>query len=240
MTDVSASFLLPVFTPPPELTPDGSSTGPEYTYQSDHVSDALSLLLSQFNDSTQMRAFLAAQMAPTQDVEDALAVLYTAFDVQTAVGAQLDVLGAIVGEQRNARVDSEFRAYVLGRIAANASDGSRSAIYKVVRLLLGTTNNALKIVTLPPAYYRLEITGGLAKFPWDASVPAQTVAKAITTLVTDATSVGVGFGVLYQAADDAHTFTLADADVNQADTNRGTSDDGKTFGGLLSDIEVGA
>lgn len=230
MSSTSASFLLPLFAPPPELTP-GSGTGPEYEYQPDHVGDGLSLLLSQFDDSVQMRAFLAAQLSPCQGLEDAIAVLYAAFDVNTAVGAQLDRLGGIVGERRNSRGDSEYRAYVLGRIAANASDGSRSAIYKVVRLLLGPSPIKLRIVTIPPAYYRLEVSGAPALFPWDTGVTPSVVAKAVHSLVTDATSVGVGFSVLYQAADDAHTFTYSSSGSYQASTLQGYSDVTMVTGG---------
>lgn len=237
MTVTTFSYLLPPFTPSPELKADGDGNGPEFTYQADHVADALSLLLSQFDNSTDLRALLAALVRPTQELENAMATQYAAFDVDTAEGVLLDILGGIVGERRGGRLDSEYRAYVKARVAANASDGSAADIYRVARLILGDVTHDLRIQTLPPAHYRLTVSGAAAVFPWDTGVSSTIVARAITTLLTDATSLGVSFDVQYQATDDAHTFTLADADVYQADVLRGTADDSKTAGGFLSDLE---
>lgn len=237
MTTTIISYLLPAPGIPPELEADGDGNGPEYTYQPAHIADGQSLLLSQFDNSTQLRALLAALLSPSQSLEDAQAVHYGALDVDTAEGALLDVLGGIVGERRSGREDSEYRAYVRARVAANASDGSAADIYRVVRLVLGDATHDLRIQTIPPAFYRLTVSGAALSFPWDAGVPAVTVAKALKTLVGDATSLGVGFALLFQVADDANTFTCSSTDAVEVDANQGCADDAGTVGGQLVDVE---
>lgn len=233
----SAQFYLPAVTLPPELVADGDGNGPEYTYQPDHVGDGASLLLSEFDDSVQLQALLASLLTPSQSLEDAQAVHYAAFDVDTAEGVLLDVLGGVVGELRAGREDSEYRAYVRARTAANASDGSAKSVYRVVRLILGDDAHDLRVETVPPAYYRLHISGATLSFPWDAGVPSTVVAKALTSLVTDATSLGIGFGIVYQAADDAHTFTCSSTDAIEVSFDQGCSDDAGSTGGQLADVE---
>lgn len=237
MTTTILSYLLPAASVPAELVADGDGNGPEYTYQPAHIEDGQSLLLSQFNDSTQLRALLASLLSPSQELEDAQAVHYAAFDVDTAEGDLLDVLGGIVGELRAGREDSEYRAYVRARVAANASDGSAADIYRVVRLVLGDDTHDLRIKTIPPAFYRLTVSGAALAFPWDAGVPANTVAKALSTLVGDATSLGVGYALLFQATDDANTFTCSSTDAIEVNANQGCADDAGTVGGQLVDVE---
>ena len=58
------------------------------------------LISSEYQDSPQFLAWLAANLQLFQDVNNCLNTFSTSFDIQQAVGAQLDVLGVIIGQSR--------------------------------------------------------------------------------------------------------------------------------------------
>lgn len=217
----SASFLLPAFVPaPPAATPG-------LTYVPDHQGEAESRLLAQFDDAPKLHALVRALVAPLQTLEQAAFEVLSAFDVESARGAQLDVVGGLIGESRQGRSDTAYRAYVKARILANSSDGSAGTIYAIARALVGEDVLSLRLSTHPPAHYDLDVAATALRFPWDANEeePAEVVASALADALLLATSAGVSFTVFYQYTDDANTFFFADGDEEQADVARGLADD---------------
>lgn len=88
-----------------------------------HVQDALDRLLHQFKNSEDLKNFFTALLSPLQTVETDLWALYTQRWAADAVGAQLDNLGAIVGQPRQGRTDAVYRLWIQARILANRSTG---------------------------------------------------------------------------------------------------------------------
>lgn len=85
------------------------------------------------NNNTKLVRALAGQW---QGLEDALQQLYTERGIDTAVGAQLDLVGAIVGQPRNGLDDDDYRRLVSARSVVNRSDGAIERIIKVTRLVI--------------------------------------------------------------------------------------------------------
>lgn len=79
---------------------------------------------------------LTELVTPMQTVEDTLRALFTERRVDTAVGAQLEVLGRIVGQPRNGADDDTYRRYIRARIAANKSNGLIEDVIKIARLVV--------------------------------------------------------------------------------------------------------
>ncbi len=74
--------------------------------------------------------------AGVQPIEDALTQLLTQRTLDTAVGAQLDAIGVIVGQARGGLDDDTYRLYLRARIAVHRSNGTFNDLIKVATLLV--------------------------------------------------------------------------------------------------------
>lgn len=108
------------------------------TEKTNIVTEGQGLLLSQFQDSPNLKNFLGLFLDVYQGLEADLFDVKEGFDVDTAVGAQLDVLGAIVGIDRGGRTDSAYRPLVKARILINSSSGLYEEIIQFTKLLVGS------------------------------------------------------------------------------------------------------
>lgn len=228
-----AEFFLPTYTP--AVVP----TGIGLVYQPDHAGEADSRLLVQFKDSVNLHALVKALVKPFQALEQAAFQVLDAFDVDTAIGKQLDMVGGLAGEDREARSDVAYRAYIKARILANASDGAPGTIYALARMLLGDDPTVTYEPDFP-AGYALYVSGTTLQFPWDmgATESPDVVARALADAMLLATSAGVSFILFYQFTDDAHAFTFASADAEENDVDRGFADDDELDpGGVMIGVE---
>lgn len=87
----------------------------------DLTEQGLSLLLSQFENSCRLRQFLAAFTDETQDLFDSILAMQQGRTLYDAVGSNLDALGAIVGEPRDAYQYSELD-YMFADRSAQGTD----------------------------------------------------------------------------------------------------------------------
>lgn len=91
-----------------------------------------------------------------QLIETALQELLTAFDLETAVGAQLDVLGRRANVARGSLDDDAYRPKVAAGLVANSS-GTPEQIMGQVREYLGTTT--IRYTPVYPGKFKL-VAGG--------------------------------------------------------------------------------
>lgn len=113
----------------------------DITLQSDHAGVALGKFAEQFKNKANLAALMNIFTKQVQRVEQALYDLYTLRWISTATGAQLDVLGKIVGQPRdNSANDDEYRVRIQARILTNKSDGTMRAIYRIFAVLLPGTH----------------------------------------------------------------------------------------------------
>lgn len=237
----SASFLLPTFVAPP------GSTQPGLVYQPDHVGEAASRLLRQHDSAARLHALVRALVRPAQQLEQSAFEVMGAFDVGTAYGAQLDVIGGFVGVQREGRSDIAYRAYIHARILGNASDGAIETILKIARVLLGASGVSFKYVhgrvaDGMPAHFQLFATANTLRFPWDPSgvEPPNVVAIALADALFLAVAAGVSFSLFYQYTAEADTFLFSSVgDAEEPSTTQGLADTSDTgAGGALIGVET--
>lgn len=101
-----------------------------------HLSDALDRMPQQMRDDPNAVALFEVLMVPFQQLEDAALAVLTQRSVDTAVGAQLDVIGRVVGQPRGDLDDATMRRYIRARILANRSRGIREDLIAVVLAVL--------------------------------------------------------------------------------------------------------
>jgi hypothetical protein len=226
----SASFLLTAFVPPVPEDPPG------LVYQPDHAGEAEARLLAQFDDAVKLHALVRVLVGPVQELEQAAFGVRDAFNVETVTGDQLEVLGEIVGEPRQGRLDAHYRAYVQARILANSADGAPGTLYKIARTLLGAGVLSLRIVQAPPAHYDFEVAASALALPWDGAVTVapEVVAFALADALFMATSAGVGLTLLYQYGVDADQLLWASGDVEEDSVTQGLADTSDTGPGGMS------
>lgn len=102
----------------------------------DHADQAKARLSQQFIGKTKVEALVDALLAPIQDLETALWDLLTKRQLDTAEGQQLDDIGEIVGEQRNGRIDTDYRRFISARIAVNRSRGTIPELLSITESIL--------------------------------------------------------------------------------------------------------
>lgn len=167
----------------------------------DYVAHAISRLPHMYRSSdpakpTNTEKSIAARLGPANALGAAMRAVLTQRSIDTAVGAQLDVLGALVGRARQGVTDDEiYRRYIRAQISANKSDGTIPDILTVARAVLGNGGTIVNSNTGCAAYVlRVE---GLAV--------SDDVAGVLVELVLQATSAGVRAVVEWSSADPTTT-----------------------------------
>jgi hypothetical protein len=103
------------------------------------------LLTSEYRNSTQFNKWLGVVLNIANDISNCLASITSAFDLDTAIGAQLDTLGLIITGNPAARIvpfqptngvspvldDTTFRLLLKATIANNTWDGKISSLYGI-------------------------------------------------------------------------------------------------------------
>jgi hypothetical protein len=102
--------------------------------ETDHEGAGLDLLISQFRGKPVTEGFLSVFLRRVQDLEDVLWDVIDLRDLETAENAQLESLGAIVGERRLGRSDSDYRLAIRLRVRVNRSKGRSVDVIDVATL----------------------------------------------------------------------------------------------------------
>jgi hypothetical protein len=76
--------------------------------------------------------------------------------LDNAIGAQLDILGRIVGVDRGQKTDDEYRTFIRGKIRANRSNGRIPDLYDILEFFDFDSN---KIREKFPANLKAEVAG---------------------------------------------------------------------------------
>ena len=100
-------------------------------------------------NAAKFNQLLYALLKKFDDVSQCLVQFDTAFDLDSAVGVQLDALGTIAAASRTVNFqpsngvspvldDTTYRLYIKAKIAQNQWDGTRAALYAIWRKLFPT------------------------------------------------------------------------------------------------------
>lgn len=176
---------------------------------------ALGRLAQQYQGAPVLSAILGIFAAQGQALEEAFFAILLGYRLSTPpIGAQLDVLGRTVGQDREASTDAEYLQRIIARVAANRSSGSPEDLYTVFALLLPAPGNTLVLAPYYPANFSLNVFG--------ETDPNLT--SLYSRFLADTKAAGVqGIGVL-TIFPDAETFTLDNSDSPSADPDLGLGD----------------
>jgi hypothetical protein len=106
----------------------------------DHIRDGLARLITQYRGKPRLTAWVAIFLEQIQLLDDAIELDARLFEVDTAVGWRLDVVGSWVGQARIGSTDAVYRLYIKARIRANRSIGRVSDVRAVATMLLGASS----------------------------------------------------------------------------------------------------
>lgn len=101
------------------------------------VSDAQALWTYQLTGKANIDALTSLFATESQSWEEIAEDIQQARAIDTAVGDQLDQLGALVGQPRNGLTDERYRVWLKARIYVNRSSGVPSEIYGAAYIILG-------------------------------------------------------------------------------------------------------
>lgn len=104
----------------------------------DHAEEGLSLLPSHWENSPNLRAILEAWLTPLNATEQCALDVRGGFNVRTAIGNQLDIIGDYFDETRDGRDDDEYRSAILSVISAAIGSGTPD---QLMDLFAGITNS---------------------------------------------------------------------------------------------------
>ena len=107
--------------------------------------------------NSRIKSLLSAWTNRAQELEEALWATLSTMTVDSAVGDLLDKIGALVGEARNGRVDTDYRGAVRIRIRANRSQGKAVDILDIATLAAVTNATTPLYLEYPPAGWQVEI-----------------------------------------------------------------------------------
>lgn len=177
MTD----FVFDPIAPADEELPD--STDGVYTLNESHVAEAISHLIDFFRSGPRNQAELDAYVSQTQELENVAWEMHHAFDVDTATGHQLTLLGKRVGEPRLGRGDDAYRAGVRVRIMVNRANGKAEELIAIARAMLPLETYPDVTVTLDEAFPRtitVYLDGDLGDVTIDSVARLLRLAKGAT------------------------------------------------------------
>lgn len=177
------------------LPPADESDSVEYV--ADHCASGIAKLIEQYKRKPRIEAILCTLLDEVQEAEDGLWELYTRRSVDSAFGAQLDVLGAIVGRSRGGLDDDDYRAWIRAQIRANRSAGSATDILAILLLIFGEGAD-YEIREWWPACFTVTIHDELVLSP-----------TVVLAILKQAKSAGVRLVLEYTAEDPDETFEFA-------------------------------
>jgi len=128
-------------------------------------------ILSQMDSTVgnrNFRDFMCIVAQPFGDFDDVAEDVADAFNLDTAVGVQLDVIGAVIDLPRSGFTDDEFYRKLLkmqATILMGQTDGdwtgSVNQILSMVRTFIGAGGGPILYTALPPYSFQLDIPASL-------------------------------------------------------------------------------
>lgn len=122
-----------------------------------HSELALARLPSLWEDATTLRSVMSALLAPALDLETSLQSM-TARTIDSAQGAQLDDIGALVLFPRAGRSDATYRLWLHARLLVLRTAGRSEDLIKLVDLL-SPGSVAIDVHSLAPSTAVVEAEG---------------------------------------------------------------------------------
>jgi hypothetical protein len=160
-----------------------------------------------------------ALCAPVIERAAVLLQWYTTTQLDLAVQGDLDKIGELIGQSRQADTDQDYRRKISARIAVNRSQGRFQDLIRVTKILLANNKP-------------VRISGGGKVVLLDTTQTTVTVQRAqlVFDFISRAVQITTRLGVMF-SSDPANDLLLSATDEDQADTINGLADNALTYGG---------
>jgi hypothetical protein len=152
-----------------------------------NVAPYLALVTSEHSDKPKFMTMLAMVVQPIADIQALIASLPAMFDLDLAVGPQLDILGQLIGVSRILREPLVGVYFTLGGTGPGFGVGTWKGPFDPDDFL----------TTLPDDAYRLLLRAKVLNNKWDGTIPS---AYAIWEALFE----GTDFGILIQDYGNMH------------------------------------
>ncbi len=106
--------------------------------QIDHVEEGLSKLPAQWDDATNIRGILESWLTPLNTTDEQLIDVRDGFNICSAIGAQLDIIGVFFSIERLGRSDDDYRVAILTTITNSKGSGTPDDILNLADTLTET------------------------------------------------------------------------------------------------------
>lgn len=134
-------------------------------------------LTTKYRNKPRLATWIMIYLNQLQLIEDAIHATVDAWDLETATGFRLDIIGEKVGQPRIGDTDDVYRLYIKGRIRANRSGGR-------IRDLLGIAG------LLIPGYQYESIGGNVVFWPVVGFLQSRAEAVAVHSILQVAAGQG--------------------------------------------------
>ena len=126
--------------------------------KTDVLLTAVALFTEKYKNKPKLTGLLGSYINRIQELETAIWEVIDERILSSAVGVQLDKIGAIVGRSRTSIVDDEYRTAIQAQIRINISQGT---IDDLLQLALLITANTVEITENFPNGIMIEILGAI-------------------------------------------------------------------------------
>lgn len=157
-----------------------------------HVAEGISYLMEQYKGQAKIEAFLVAFLERIQELEYAIWDLVSLKDLDTAEGAQLDLIGRIVNRAREGRDDDTYRLWLRAQVIINRSSGTPEEMLSIARLVTRADIDQATIIEWYPARFAIYVSVGMTEQD----------AATLLELLTLAKAAGVAVFLEYATSDD--------------------------------------
>lgn len=175
-----------------------------------HVQDALGRLLQQYQGKPGIAALLSAIVEQIQQLENGMFPIDQGRQIfnGSAVGAQLDGLGQLIGLSRNGLTDAQYLVLLLGTIAEDNSDTTAETLLNIVQTVFEATNVFIKDSNSPGSYPLSLDSPATVAFGVGSPQIDPSLYPIVERIIQN--SVGAGIAVYYLSSfDAANAFAMA-------------------------------
>ncbi len=125
----------------------GPSEGGNIVEITDVTAQGLARLIPEYLDTPRWQAWISSVLDSVQEMESAAADVWTnVLNIDDAEGVQLDLLGRIVQEARDGRLDADYRRALRVRVLVNRSQGRTEQLIKIARVFTSADDEVSAVV----------------------------------------------------------------------------------------------
>lgn len=173
-----------------------------YEYQgSAAMAYYLSLPTSQYKTKPKFMAFLQLLLTPFNDCATLACNMFRYFDIDLAIGPQLDLIGQIVGQSRTVDFnptngssptlqDGDYRVLLKATIIKNTWDGTKQSLYTAWTNLF--TDGFISIVDNQDMTMTINLSGNFSSVIQDLITNGYIVPRPAGVLITNQTVAALG------------------------------------------------